>query len=208
MDVRDNPLESDLLEQAGDCLNETQCRACAKQVVAYMKKCQSDDERLRQKRLQEERMRESARKLEEELERQRVQLAKKVLKEQRRKEMASQRQVRHTDEDEGLEDEVTGSTESGVTVKGKGDLKKMKPQKGGMSCCGFLFSMLFFLIVSLSFIVVGLSLFCSSEENVKSELCHERRHYAEMSHRLALDSWATVKDWYEEVKVKITASLS
>jgi len=211
MDLRDNPLDHDLVEHAGDCLNETQCRNCAKQVVAYMKKCQSEDERLRQKKLQEERMRESARKLEEELERQRAQLAKKALKDQRKKELASQRQVRHNDDDDddGLEGEESGAADSGVIVKGKADMKRQKTKKdGGMTVCGFLFSMILFLVVSLSFIIVGLYMYCSSDVNARTHVCDERRHYGDTAQRLAMDSWMTLKDFIEEAKKRITARLS
>jgi len=224
MDLRDNPLDAGLSEHAGDCLNETQCRNCAKQVVAYMKKCQSEDERQRQKRLQEERMRESARKLEEELERQRTQLAKKAMKEQKRKELASQkRQVRQNDDDDdGLQDDGSGSTDADVNVKGKSEMKRQKKSKkdGGMSFCGLLFSMLFFFLTSLCFIVVGLYIYCSSSEvNAKTPVCNEGRLYSEATQRLANETWVatqrlaneawvSMKDLIDDVQRRITARLS
>jgi hypothetical protein len=176
-----------------------------------MKKCQSEDERLRQKRLQEERMRESARKLEEELERQRTQLAKKALKEQKRKELASKRQVRHggDEDDDVVQDDESGSAGSDVTLKGKGETKRQTAKKdGGMSFCGFLFSMIFFLIVSLSFLVVGLYYYCSSSEvNSKTHVCHEGRHYGDLAQRHAVDTWVTVKNLAEDLKKRISARL-
>ena len=91
LDMRDNPLEDDgLVAAAGECLSRAQCESCARQVVAYMKKVQSDRERERQKRLKVEREILAAREAEEKREIATKRAKKKAEKEQRRLQQAQQ----------------------------------------------------------------------------------------------------------------------
>ncbi|XP_013378891.1 leucine-rich repeat-containing protein 59, partial [Lingula anatina] len=50
LDLKDNPLSENLKQVAGDCLDEVQCRRCAQNMVAYMKKVQSELDRQKQKK--------------------------------------------------------------------------------------------------------------------------------------------------------------
>ncbi|KAK3100141.1 hypothetical protein FSP39_015249 [Pinctada imbricata] len=55
LDLKDNPLKEDLKKAAGDCLDEKQCKTCAKNVITYMKHINSELERRKQKELQKKR---------------------------------------------------------------------------------------------------------------------------------------------------------
>ncbi|KAI8508487.1 Leucine Rich repeats (2 copies) [Branchiostoma belcheri] len=55
LDLKDNPLDSALVPVVGDCLDERQCRNCAKGVVSYMRAVNSELERKRQEQLQQQR---------------------------------------------------------------------------------------------------------------------------------------------------------
>ncbi|XP_012945636.1 leucine-rich repeat-containing protein 59 [Aplysia californica] len=55
LDLKDNPLEDGLKKNAGDCLDEAQCRKCATRILMYMKDLDSQLERQWQKKLQKKR---------------------------------------------------------------------------------------------------------------------------------------------------------
>ncbi|CAC5423961.1 Leucine-rich repeat-containing protein 59 [Mytilus coruscus] len=52
LDLKDNPLKDELKRNAGDCLNENECKKCAQRILRYMKDLNSELERVKQRRLQ------------------------------------------------------------------------------------------------------------------------------------------------------------
>ncbi|XP_048779169.1 leucine-rich repeat-containing protein 59 [Ostrea edulis] len=85
LDLKDNPLQSDLKKIAGDCLDENQCKKCATQVLKYLRDYNSELERLKQKKLKEEREEKQRLKNREEAERERVRQERKQKKLENRK---------------------------------------------------------------------------------------------------------------------------
>uniref|UniRef100_A0A915IX55 C3H1-type domain-containing protein n=1 Tax=Romanomermis culicivorax TaxID=13658 RepID=A0A915IX55_ROMCU len=65
LDLKDNPLNAELRNVAGDCSNENECRQAAVKVVQYMQKLQADADRERQKRVNQEKEQEVAKKRKE-----------------------------------------------------------------------------------------------------------------------------------------------
>ncbi|GFT70305.1 leucine-rich repeat-containing protein 59 [Nephila pilipes] len=93
LDLKNNPLEPKLKNVAGDCLNEKECKECAKKVVAYMQTIESELEREREKKLKIAREKEAIEraKIERELEEQRR--LKKLEKERRKAEIRAKREA-------------------------------------------------------------------------------------------------------------------
>jgi len=147
LDIKDNQLEDEtLVSAAGECLSDAQCRTCAKQVVVYMKKVQSDQERERQKRLATERAVAAARKAEEELEAQRKRAEKKAEKEERRL-RALQRANDKAGDADVLEDDV--STQEQSSPEHHFDIKSS--HSGGLSLVYIFFAVLLLAIAGVVF---------------------------------------------------------
>ncbi|KAG1668393.1 Leucine-rich repeat-containing protein 59 [Nymphon striatum] len=91
LDLKDNPLDKQLATASGDCLDEKQCQASAKNVVAFMQAIQSQLDREKQKRLKEQRGQEMKLKAAEEEEKLRKRLEKKSEKERRKQEHMSRK---------------------------------------------------------------------------------------------------------------------
>lgn len=182
LDVKDNPLDVNIQAVAGDCLNEEQCKACAKQVVIYMKSVQSEQERQLQRRLEEERKQELSRKQEEEKQRRLLKAEKMAQKDQRRLEYEA-RQREKTVEESRLKQNIPPPDEgpapkSVMTPPTKAAAK----EKGGLSCCGVLLSVL----IGLVALVAGLVLYCNYDN--KDAMCLQGR-------RMALDYYKQTKDF-------------
>jgi hypothetical protein len=88
LDLKDNPLSPQLKQASGDCLNETQCKKCAVNVMRFVKQQASDEERDRQlylKKKKEEQAKKEAIEREKELkQKQEQKLLKQQEREQRR----------------------------------------------------------------------------------------------------------------------------
>lgn len=159
LDIRDNQLsDSELLAAGGDCLNETQCRNCAKRVVLYMKKVQSDEERERQKKLRELRDREALQKAEEERENQRKRAEKKAEKERRRQEMLQKAahetgMVNNGDSVETLGKQPASNGQPGI---------RAKTRQSGLSCLQIGLAMLLLTVAA----VCGLYMYCTTAQFV------------------------------------------
>ena len=52
LDLKDNPLDTSYKKHVGDCLDDKQCRQCAKNVVAAMKTILANREKKRQKKIE------------------------------------------------------------------------------------------------------------------------------------------------------------
>ncbi|XP_046334725.2 leucine-rich repeat-containing protein 59-like [Haliotis rufescens] len=160
LDLKDNPLDPGLKQVAGDCLDETQCRKCAKNVLVYMKQANSEAERRKQKLLKEAREREAAEKLKEEEEQKKKKAEKQAEKERKRKEQQARKaqEKKEKKEEEGEKCEVKAEVrENGIQKS-----KKQKTKEGGClgRCCLALFSVL----VVLFAVMVGVHFFCRQNE--------------------------------------------
>lgn len=165
LDMRDNQLEDEgLVAAAGDCLSNSQCQTCAKQVVAFMKKTQSDRERERQKQLKSEREALAARQAEEEQEMAVKRAKKKVEKERRRLQLAQKaaEQMKNvvSDKDVGREPLTNGHTVPEQKISGRGRL----------SCFQIVLATLL-LAISL---ICALYVFCSP--HLDDEFCYDMIH--------------------------------
>jgi len=162
LDMRDNPLEDEgLVAAAGDCLSNAQCQTCAKQVVAFMKKVQSDSERERQKRLKAEREALAARLAEEEEEMAKKRAKKKADKERRR--LQQVQKAAEQNKEVASEDVSLKHVRNGHTVPEQ----KRPVDRGGLSCLQILLVSVFF-AVSL---ICAIYVICLSY--VDDELCHD-----------------------------------
>ena len=166
LDMRDNALEDGgLVAAAGDCLSNAQCQVCARQVVAYMKKVQSDRERERQKLLRAEREAQAAREAEEEREIAAKREKKRAERERRRlhtaQKAAEQSQVAAGDNNVSL-----GHLRNGCTVP-----EQKTPVSGGLSCLQIALVVLLF-AVSL---ICALYIFCSP--HLDDEFCYDYIHW-------------------------------
>lgn len=101
LDLKGNKLELKLQEAAGTCLDDAECRACATNVVAFMRAQASEAERIKQKRLAEER--EAQRKFEEE-EKEKKKEAQKLKAELRKRRQLEEeeRKARQKEEDDKI----------------------------------------------------------------------------------------------------------
>jgi len=177
LDMRDNALEDDgLVAAAGDCLSNAQCQTCAKQVVAYMKKVQSDRERERQKLLMAEREALAARKAEEEREIMVRREKKKAEKEQRRLLLAQKAAEQNK--------KVAGDNISLGHVKNGHTVPEPKiPVRSGLPCFQIVLVAVLFTISLLCAFYV----FCSP--HLDDEFCHDYihwiHHYASMTRNVS-----------------------
>jgi len=163
LDMRDNPLEDEgLVAATGDCLSNAQCQTCAKQVVAFMKKVQSDKERERQKRLKLEREALAAQQAEQERE-MAVKRAKKKAEKERRRLQVTQKASEQT---MNVANDVDHEPfKNGHTVP-----KQKIPDRGGLSFFQIVLVAVF-LAISL---VCALYIFCSPR--LDDEFCHDMIH--------------------------------
>lgn len=180
LDMRDNALEDDgLVAAAGDCLSNAQCQICARQVVAYMKKVQSDRERERQKLLKVEREALAVQQAEEDRQNAAKREKKKAEKERKRQQLA-QKAAEQNKKAAGDNNASLGHIRNGHTVP---ELKI--PDRGGLSFCQIVLIVLLF-AVSL---VCALYVFCSP--HLDDEFCHDYihwiHHYTDLTRNMSYD---------------------
>jgi len=166
LDMRDNPLEDEgLVAAVGDCLSNAQCQLCAKQVVAFTKKVQSDTERERQKRLKADRDVLAAQRAEEERQSAEKRAKKKAEKERRRLLQAQRTADKKTDVPSADNDVNSERVRNGSTVS-----EQQRTNRGGLSCCQIVLAAML-LAISL---VCALYVFCSP--HLEDEFCHDMIH--------------------------------
>lgn len=163
LDLKDNPLEPLLKKNAGDCLDEKQCRDCAKRILLYMEEYSAEMEKRREKALKAKREKEAELQAAEEAEARRKREAKKAEKEKRKREAqeknAQKRKISGgSKEVQKPEDETRQAVKKSV---------KDKTGQGFCSCCIMLFS-IFALLVAL---VVGVAFHCTV--NLEDKLCRD-----------------------------------
>ncbi|CAH1802844.1 unnamed protein product [Owenia fusiformis] len=189
LDVKDNPLDETMKKVAGDCLDDLQCKTCAKRVVVFMKDVQSEQERKRQKRLQEQRELDEKKKIEDEKLRQQKKLEKAAEKERKRKIFLEEQEKKRQEELEAATDQYHDANET----KMNGHLQKSSSGKtGGLSCCGILFGLLFGLIA----IFASAYVYCEVKNTMPA--CVEGRvkvmQYIELVQIKTLDLVQHIKD--------------
>lgn len=86
LDLKDNPLCPALKQAAGDCITPNDCALCAKKVVALLQSMESQLQRERQRRMEEEMRGKREQERREEAEREKVRQDKRAAKEKRREE--------------------------------------------------------------------------------------------------------------------------
>lgn len=154
LDIRDNQFkDGGLLAAGGNCLSDAECRNCAKQVVVYMKRVQSDHERERQKKLKEQREQEAMLKAEEEREQQRKRAEKKAEKERRRQQMIQKSKEGRLETEESDPGELAdhASFHNGLAAQGH------ESRQNGLSCFQIVLAFLLLLVA----LVCGLYVYCS-----------------------------------------------
>lgn len=162
LDLKDNPLEEGLKKNAGDCLDEKQCIACAKRILLYMKEYSLQMEKRRQIKLQEQRDREAKEKARAEEEAKRLREEKKAEKERRKREQQAKR----------AQVDSTNHVPSEEQTKDKKEVKKeekKKPKdKTGRGFCSC-FCMIASILTLAIAVVVGIMIHCST--SVKDRIC-------------------------------------
>lgn len=164
LDLKDNPLEPGLKKNAGDCLDEKQCLACAKRILLYMKELSSQMERKRQLKLKEQRDKYAKEKAEEDEEVKRLRDEKKAEKERKKKEQQAKKAPKETTP-YGDHHHIQG--DETAREKEKRETKKDKTGRGFCSC----FMMIASILVLGVALVVGLVIHCST--SLKDRYCRD-----------------------------------
>ncbi|XP_078602062.1 leucine-rich repeat-containing protein 59-like isoform X1 [Branchiostoma floridae x Branchiostoma japonicum] len=165
LDLKDNPLDSALVPVVGDCLDERQCRNCAKGVVSYMRAVNSELERKRQEQLQQQRKLEEARRLQEEQEQELRRRKKKEEKERRKREYAERQASRKQQQEGGGQEEEADTEEK---ANGIASATPEKHRTTGSYCYK-----LPFIIIMLSVIAVAVATYFYCESEPTNQLCRD-----------------------------------
>jgi len=162
LDLKNNPLHDQLKSAAGECLNDAQCKKCAKNIVSFMKQVQSDQERKRQKKLQDEREKAAIEKAEQDKIRDRKRAERKVEKERRKKEYEDAQAAKKStmEKDSDLEN-------AEKTINGQAPEVLKPKEKAGFGLCGVFLVFL----VGLIAVFVGLYFYCDSHP--KDQACRQ-----------------------------------
>ncbi|XP_062594729.1 leucine-rich repeat-containing protein 59-like [Saccostrea cucullata] len=193
LDLKDNPLQTDLKKIAGDCLDENQCKKCATQVLKYLRDYNSELERLKQKKLREEREAKKRQKEKEEEERERVRQERKQkkLENKRRKEESTAEGDMSSSPDKKHGEGKNGN------IGNKTDRQKSTDSKSGIPW--FTILAIFMLLVA---VLIG-GFYASCKDN-KNEVCE---HYWKPMETKALVFFGSVRTNTQEIieKFKETA---
>lgn len=176
LDVKDNPLDEKLKKVVGDCLDESQCRKAAKNLIAYMKTVQSDQEREKQRVLKIQRAEEAAKKEEEEREKQRQKAHKKAEREKRKREFQAAKAEKDRQNTVRKEKEVVKSSSSNGTKSAP----KKPVKSGGSRCWGIFLTFILSVVAG----VVGFYLYCEHVEP-SLPLCRQTKNDVLQYYRLA-----------------------
>ncbi|GFO45454.1 leucine-rich repeat-containing protein 59 [Plakobranchus ocellatus] len=167
LDLKDNPLEEGLKKNAGDCLDEAQCRKCATRILMYMTDLDEQLEKQWQLKKQKKEKEEAKKKLKEERERQQKRQEKKAEKERRRREHEARRAQEILAQNGDTSDEEFNAAQE--KLKSNGAVKSKKASAR--------FSFFLLVFISILALLVGLlvavDIHCSS--NLNNEIC--RQHW-------------------------------
>jgi len=175
LDLKDNPLEAGLKKNAGDCLDETQCKQCAARIMMYMKDLDSQLERQNQIKLKKQREAEARQRDIEEKEKQRLKQEKKAEKERRRKEAEARRTQERLAQSGDTSDE---DLQQGKDTRGANS--KLKPSKSSSPTSYCLFTLVSILALALG-LLVAMDHHCTS--STAGDVCslHWRPARAQMA---------------------------
>ncbi|KAG0728463.1 Leucine-rich repeat-containing protein 59 [Chionoecetes opilio] len=141
LDLKGNPLNPALRKIAGDCLNQKECEAAARNVIAYLKKLQLQMETEQEEKLQKEKQKAETRARALEAKEAKKRAEKKAAKEKRKAEVRAQLEIQKT------KSNGTANTEkqySAVPKPAKPLLKQKKAAtKDGWSLLGWINMLLF-----------------------------------------------------------------
>lgn len=187
LDLKDNPLSEPLKSIAGDCIDDTQCKQCAKKVVTFMKNVESEEQRQKQQKLKEKRAIEDAKKAAEEKDREMKKAEKRAEKERRRK------QYELGKSNEASQSNVKNGVHNGKTQKKIGfsalPIRAGKPRRklGSLSCKG-----LFWVLLSIAIAtVLGIYVMCQFATS-KDDFCELGALVLE---KYVNEAKATLKEW-------------
>ncbi|XP_070552555.1 leucine-rich repeat-containing protein 59-like [Ptychodera flava] len=165
LDLKDNPLDENLRKVAGECLDEKECKDCARKVVSYMKAVQSELERQKQKRLKEEREREAAKQAEEAREKEARKKEKQAEKERKRREYEARQAAKRQQEEMQASEER--NIEHEVQKQNGPHTEHLKPVT--VSPCYVMF--LFTFMVAVVAVIFGIFFYCQNHGD--NPACHD-----------------------------------
>ncbi|XP_077594941.1 leucine-rich repeat-containing protein 59 [Stigmatopora nigra] len=160
LDLKDNPLEVNLAKVAGDCLDEKQCKLCAKKVLKHMQGLKEEADKAREKRLLKEKelekKREAKKREREAREKETRKKEKAEEKEKRRKEYNAQ--VAAATVTAAAQDEQKKKKEAKKNNKKNGQTPAVKKTtkaaggkaKPGRSLLGLLFKIFLLLLIGVA----------------------------------------------------------
>ncbi|KAK0064772.1 leucine-rich repeat-containing protein 59 [Biomphalaria pfeifferi] len=183
LDLKDNPLEEGLKKNAGNCLNEIECKKCATRILMYMTDLDGQLELQSQAKKKKQEEAEAKQKDREEREKQKKRQEKKAEKERRRREHEARRaQELLAQNGDTSDEEITAAREK---LKYNAGLKRRDKGQGSRNC---------FLIVLFSFLalfgalLVAIDFHCIS--SAKDEMCAS---YWQPTRAAVISSWELSK---------------
>lgn len=193
LDIKDNPLQEPHKSVAGDCLDDKQCRNCAQKVVAFMKKVDSEQERIKQRKLAFEREEEAKKKAEEDKEIDRVRQLKKAQREARKLEKAkTQKEIAK----QSLNDHAKKFDGKNVPNGSTSEIK-LKESKRCFGWCGLLMSV-FIVFIAVN---VGVYLFC--QNNPSESHCMKYNEYYNILEEKAIDHFNKACNYSLQVYIDV-----
>ncbi|RUS70130.1 hypothetical protein EGW08_022107 [Elysia chlorotica] len=168
LDLKDNPLEEGLKKNAGDCLDESQCRKCATRILMYMTDLDEQLEKQSQLKKQRKEKEEAKKKQKEERERQQKRQEKKAEKERRRREHEARRAQEILAQNGDTSDEEFNAARE--KIKTNGGVKRKKVTVG-WSCAMLVF---FLVAVLFSALLVAIDFHCNAHSNDENCKLHWR----------------------------------
>jgi hypothetical protein len=191
LDLKDNPLDDGLKKNAGDCLDETQCRNCAVRILRYMTDLDVLLERQSQTELKRQKDAEAKQQEKEEKDKHRKRQEKKAEKERRRREHEARRAQEMLAHSGDTSDEELNAVREKLKVNGH-KLDKRGRGKGGNRC---ILLVLFSFLALVAALLVAIDFHCNT--NHSDHLCLT---YWQPSRSRVLDVWnvlsIAVSDFY------------
>uniref|UniRef100_A0A0B6ZDF8 Leucine-rich repeat-containing protein 59 n=1 Tax=Arion vulgaris TaxID=1028688 RepID=A0A0B6ZDF8_9EUPU len=191
LDLKDNVLEDGLKKNAGDCLDETQCRNCAVRILRYMTDLDALLEKQSQVELKRQQDADTKQKEKEEKEKQRKRQDKKAEKERRRREHEARRAQEMLAHSGDTSDEELNAAREKLKVNGH-KLDRKGRGKSGSRC---LFLVLFSFLALIAALLVAIDFHCNT--NHKDHLCLTYWQPTRVQAINALNvTWIAVSEFY------------
>ncbi|BFZ15019.1 hypothetical protein BsWGS_18058 [Bradybaena similaris] len=163
LDLKDNPLENGLKKNAGDCLDEEQCKKCAARILRYMTDLDGLLEKQSQTELKKQKDSEAKQKEREEKEKQRKRQEKKAEKERRRREHEARRAQEMLAHSGDTSDEELNAEREKLKANGH------KLDRRGKSSGRCLLLVLFSFLALIAALIVAIDFHCNT--NRRDHLC-------------------------------------